>query len=40
MMCDLPTTARRHAEECLAEAKMQGLRRVRVGNVHLLGRDY
>jgi len=40
MMRDLPTTSHRHAEECLAEAKAQGLRRVRVGNVHLLGRDY
>jgi len=40
MMRDLPTTSRRHAEECLAEAKAQGLRRVRVGNVHLLGKDY
>jgi pyruvate formate lyase activating enzyme len=40
MMCDLPTTSRRHAEECLSEAKTQGLKRVRVGNVHLLGRDY
>lgn len=40
MMRDLPTTSRRHAEECLAEAKAQGLRRVRVGNVHLLGEDY
>lgn len=40
MMRDLPTTSRRHAEECLAEAKAQGLRRVRIGNVHLLGGDY
>ena len=40
MMRDLTTTYRRHAEECLAAAKAQGLRRVRVGNVHLLGRDY
>jgi pyruvate formate lyase activating enzyme len=40
MMRDLPTTSRRHAEECLAEAEAQGLRRVRVGNVHLLGGDY
>jgi pyruvate formate lyase activating enzyme len=40
MMTDLPTTSRRHAEECLAEAKAQGLRRVRVGNIHLLGNDY
>ena len=40
MMCDLPTTSHRHAEQCLAEARAQGLRRVRVGNVHLLGSDY
>lgn len=40
MMRDLPTTSRRHAEECLAEAKAQGLRRVKVGNLHLLGEDY
>ena len=40
MMRDLPTTSRRHAEECLAEAQAQGLKRVRVGNVHLLGKDY
>ena len=36
----LPTTSRRHAEECLAEAKAQGLKRVRLGNIHLLGEDY
>jgi pyruvate formate lyase activating enzyme len=40
MMRDLPTTSRRHAEECLTEAKAQGLRRVRVGNIHLLGDAY
>ena len=40
MMRDLPTTSQRHAEECLAEAEAQGLRRVRVGNVHLLGGNY
>ena len=39
MMNDLPPTSRRHAQECLAEAKSQGLRNVRVGNLHLLG-DY
>jgi len=39
MMNDLPPTSRRHAEECLAEAKAQGLKRVRLGNLHLLG-DY
>ena len=40
MMRDLPTTSRRHAEECLAEAKAQGLRKVRVGNAHLLRDAY
>jgi len=40
MMTDLPTTSRRRAEECLAEAKAQGLRNVRLGNIHLLGDDY
>jgi len=40
MMHDLPTTSRRHAEECLAAAKAQGLKRVRVGNVRLLREDY
>jgi len=40
IMGDLPPTSRRHAEECLAEAKGQGLKRVRLGNIHLLGSDY
>jgi len=40
IMRDLPPTSRRHAEECLAEAKRQGLKRVRLGNIHLLGSDY
>ncbi len=40
MMRDLPPTSRRHAEECLAEAKAHGLKNVRLGNVHLLGDDY
>lgn len=39
MMNDLPPTSRRHAEECLEEAKAQGLTNVRLGNIHLLG-DY
>ncbi len=39
MMNDLPPTSKRHAQECLAEAKAQGLRNVRLGNIHLLG-DY
>jgi len=40
MMRDLPPTSRWHAEECLAEAKAQGLSNVRLGNVHLLGNEY
>ncbi|MGQ9780235.1 MAG: radical SAM protein [Bacillota bacterium] len=39
-LADLPPTSRPHAEECLAEAREAGLKRVRLGNVHLLGRDY
>jgi pyruvate formate lyase activating enzyme len=34
---DFPTTSCRQAEECLAAARKAGLRRVRVGNQHLLG---
>ncbi|MFQ6121487.1 MAG: radical SAM protein [Dehalococcoidales bacterium] len=40
MMNDLPSTSQRHAQECLAAAKAQGLKRVRLGNIHLLGSDY
>ncbi len=40
MMNDLPPTSKRHARECLAEAKAHGLKNVRLGNVHLLGDDY
>ena len=40
MMNDLPPTSKRHARECLAEAKTQGLKNVRLGNIHLLGNDY
>jgi pyruvate formate lyase activating enzyme len=39
MMNDLPPTSKRHAQECLAAAEAQGLRNVRLGNLHLLG-DY
>jgi pyruvate formate lyase activating enzyme len=39
-MADLPTTSRKHAEECLAAAKKAGLTRVRVGNLHLLSGAY
>jgi len=37
---DLPATSRQHAERCLAEAKAQGLKSVRLGNIHLLSRGY
>ena len=40
VMNDLPPTSKRHAQECLAEAKAQGLRNVRLGNIHLLGDSY
>ena len=40
LMDDLPTTSPGHAQECLEAAQAQGLRRVRIGNVHLLGREY
>jgi len=40
MMRDMPTTSRRHAEECLAAAEAQGLKRVRIGNVRLLREEY
>ena len=33
---DLPTTSRRQARDCLAAAEATGLKRVRIGNVHLL----
>jgi pyruvate formate lyase activating enzyme len=35
-MCDLPTTSRQQAMECLEAAEAAGLQRVRIGNVHLL----
>ncbi|NIW37457.1 MAG: radical SAM protein [Gemmatimonadetes bacterium] len=37
---DLPRTSVRHAEEAEAAARAAGLRNVRVGNRHLLSRDY
>ena len=39
LMTDLPTTSRRLAYECLEAAREAGLKRVRIGNIHLL-RDY
>jgi pyruvate formate lyase activating enzyme len=35
-MTDLPATSRKQAQECLNAAKQAGLKRVRVGNIHLL----
>jgi pyruvate formate lyase activating enzyme len=39
-MQDLPRTSREHAERCLKAAQSSGLKRVRIGNVHLLGDRY
>ncbi|HEX77094.1 MAG TPA: radical SAM protein [Dehalococcoidia bacterium] len=39
-MADLPPTSRRHAVEAQKAALAQGLRRVRIGNLHLLGDAY
>ncbi|MFQ6069010.1 MAG: radical SAM protein [Candidatus Aminicenantales bacterium] len=33
---DLPFTSREHAQRCLEAARKQGLKRVRIGNIHLL----
>jgi pyruvate formate lyase activating enzyme len=37
MMNDLPTASRQYAQDCLEAARRQGLKNVRVGNLHLLG---
>jgi pyruvate formate lyase activating enzyme len=37
---DLPTTSKAHALRCKASAEKAGLKNVRIGNVHLLGRAY
>ncbi len=37
---DLPTTSRTHAERCREAALAAGLKRVNIGNQHLLGRAY
>jgi len=36
LMSEMPTTSRQHAEACMAAAIEAGLKRVRLGNVHLL----
>lgn len=40
LMPDLPPTSVRHAEAARQAALDAGLRNVRIGNRHLLGRDY
>ncbi len=37
---DLPNTSRTHAMQCREIAQAAGLRRIHIGNVHLLGEDY
>jgi len=37
---DLPTTSRKHAQRCQEAAKSAGIRRIHIGNVHMLGEDY
>ena len=37
-MADLPFVSRSLAKRCLATAREEGVQRVRLGNVHLLGR--
>jgi len=37
---DLPSTSRLHAFECKEAAIEAGLKRVKIGNIHLLGKDY
>ncbi len=39
-MTDLPATSAAHAERCENAALEEGLTRVRVGNVHVLSKDY
>jgi pyruvate formate lyase activating enzyme len=39
-MTDLPFTSKRHAEESKLAAEKEGLRNVRIGNMHLLGNEY
>jgi pyruvate formate lyase activating enzyme len=35
-MTDLPATSRKQAQECMDATRRAGLKRVRVGNIHLL----
>jgi len=36
LMADLPPTSWKQAEDCVAAAKAAGLKRVRIGNIHIL----
>jgi pyruvate formate lyase activating enzyme len=40
VLSDLPTTSKRHADQCKKASERAGLRNVRIGNIHLLGNDY
>jgi len=40
LFADLPRTSVRHAEQSQAAARQAGLEVVRIGNRHLLSRDY
>jgi len=39
-MQDLPATSQGHAERCLKVAHEAGLKKVKIGNIHLLGNAY
>ena len=39
-MSDLPTTSRKHAEDAKKTAEKAGLKKVKIGNLHLLGDAY
>jgi hypothetical protein len=39
-MNDLPTTSRKHTYDCPEVARKTGLKRVRIGNIYLLGEGY
>lgn len=39
-MHDLPTTSKNHAQKCLEIARREGLKNVRIGNLHLLSNEY
>ena len=39
-MIDLPRTSRKHAEDSASAARDAGVRRVHIGNIHILGYEY